>query len=352
VLFTYAVLDVNTKQLISKNNLLLNDTTAPGDMQACRHANGRDWWIIKPGIYEDQYQVGLLDPTGFHFQPLIIDGVIHRGQFETFSYFSHDGLKYIHFTGKRYKFVHEYDFDRCTGQLSNLRVHNLSENLPWGYGTQCTLSPNGSKIYFSRGNNPPLEPGTFQYDFESSSFIKITEFGGAPMLAPNGKTILIGSIIFGNNTYQNTISEIENPNGLGTDCNIILHKYTTVSTPKFVMPSNFANFRLGPIDGSSCDTLGINNPTVIKKVEVFGANVFPNPFTNEFTIQLKSPPSTALQLQVFDGIGRLVHQNSIVNKTTTINTQELAQTTGLFYITLTDVNGKVVFGKKMLRMNN
>jgi len=67
----------------------MNDTSASGDMQACRHANGRDWWLIKPGIYEDEYYVGLLSPTGIsEMQKITVPGIIHRGQFETYSYFS------------------------------------------------------------------------------------------------------------------------------------------------------------------------------------------------------------------------------------------------------------------------
>ena len=108
VVFTYAYLDVPNRTLISQNNIVMNDTSASGDMQACRHANGRDWWLIKPGIYEDEYYVGLLSPTGIsEMQKITIPNIIHRGQFETYSYFSFDGLKFLHFTGKRYKYLHE-----------------------------------------------------------------------------------------------------------------------------------------------------------------------------------------------------------------------------------------------------
>jgi hypothetical protein len=58
VLFTYAYLDIPTQSLISKNNVVLTDTTAPGDMSACRHANGRDWWLFKSGKKENEVYVG------------------------------------------------------------------------------------------------------------------------------------------------------------------------------------------------------------------------------------------------------------------------------------------------------
>jgi hypothetical protein len=62
--FTFAILDIHSKSLISKNNVLLTDTSTLGDMQACRHANGRDWWIIKPDIYSNKFFIGLLTPQG------------------------------------------------------------------------------------------------------------------------------------------------------------------------------------------------------------------------------------------------------------------------------------------------
>jgi hypothetical protein len=35
-------------QVVSKNNLILADTLSSCALQAVRHANGRDWWILAP----------------------------------------------------------------------------------------------------------------------------------------------------------------------------------------------------------------------------------------------------------------------------------------------------------------
>jgi hypothetical protein len=121
IYFTYALLDIPTQSLISKNNIILSDTSSMGDMQACRHANGRDWWIIKPHIYTDLYYVGLLDPAGISMNLVQLPGVPHLLRSNTSSKFNIQGTKYIQYIGQPHRQVHEYDFDRCLGLLSNYR---------------------------------------------------------------------------------------------------------------------------------------------------------------------------------------------------------------------------------------
>jgi hypothetical protein len=48
----YSIIDMkgdNGKgEVILKNKVLINDTLSIGDIAACRHANGTDWWVIVP----------------------------------------------------------------------------------------------------------------------------------------------------------------------------------------------------------------------------------------------------------------------------------------------------------------
>jgi hypothetical protein len=50
--FYYSIIDMNLDNgkgdVISKNNILISDTLASGNITACKHANGRDWWVIEP----------------------------------------------------------------------------------------------------------------------------------------------------------------------------------------------------------------------------------------------------------------------------------------------------------------
>jgi hypothetical protein len=51
---------------------------------------------------------------------------------------------------------------------------------------------------------------------------------------------------------------IRNPENLGFDCNVLQHSITLPTVHAWAVP-NFPNYRLGPVDGSICDTLGIDN---------------------------------------------------------------------------------------------
>jgi hypothetical protein len=341
VVFTYAYLDVPNRSLISQNNIVINDTSASGDMQACRHANGRDWWLIKPGIYEDEYYVGLLSPSGIsEMQKITIPGIIHRGQFETYSYFSFDGLKFLHFTGKRYKYLHEYDFDRCTGTLINPVVHDLTDSITWGDHNACNISPDGSKFYY-RGSGY----GTNQYDLNTGVYTRLTEYSPAPLTTPNGKEILLQTRIFLTDTSYTTLSRIKKPNLPGLSCELVLHSDTVQNYPTFISPSNFANFRLGPIDGSSCDSLGINGSEPIEKTQA-SLSIYPNPACNYLNIRLVNSALQKPSLEIFNTQGSIIHKTQFSGIIHTVDLENLGLSNGLYWVRV--INGKDGFVKRFI----
>jgi len=334
--------------MISQNNIVMNDTSASGDMQACRHANGRDWWLIKPGIYEDEYYVGLLSPTGIsEMQKITIPGIIHRGQFETYSYFSFDGLKFLHFTGKRYKYLHEYDFDRCTGTLNNPVVHDLTDSIPFGDHNACNISPDGSKLYYRSSGFPETgsNAGFYQYDLENGQHTFLLLNGSAPMTTPNGKEIFLSTRIVTNDSILRSISRIHNPNLPGLACNLELHTDTVQNISMFVSPSNFANFRLGPIDGSSCDTLGINSVEEFEKPEA-SISVYPNPANSIINIRLLNTSSKKPIIHIFNSQGSKVFEEPFSNFLHTIHLSELNIAKGLYWIRV--INGNESYLKRFI----
>lgn len=349
VVFTYAYLDVPNRALISQNNIVMNDTSASGDMQACRHANGRDWWLIKPGIYEDEYYVGLLSPTGISgMQKITIPNIIHRGQFETYSYFSFDGLKFLHFTGKRYKYLHEYDFDRCTGTLSNPIVHDLTDSIPWGDHNACTISPDGSKLYIRRSLWPDsnLNFALLQYDLLSATWTNLSSsITASPQLTPNGKEILLSSRINLSDTSYRTLSRISQPNLPGEACDLVLHTDTMQNTITFISPSNFANFRLGPIDGSACDTLGINSIESFIKPKP-DISVYPNPVKDVLNIRLLNTNPKKPNVYIFNSLGALIYQGQFENGVHTLKLSDLNLSKGLYWIKI--INGNDRFVKRFV----
>jgi hypothetical protein len=239
------------------------------NVQACRHANGRDWWIVAPGRNHDKYYVYLLDPSGFKFD--------HTDQFFTTfpscngqAFFNPQGDKYVLATQEgiipQNGHLSIFDFNRSTGKLSNLKYkqHTMKASF-----CGCSFSPDGSKLYFSNFDD------LFQIDMtkanpldniylvaKSDLFPSVYSSGFSPQnhfvfmhLAPDGK--IYGP---GGNTLHTHI--IEYPDEEREACNVRQHALKTVSNG--LGTPNFPNFRLGPLDGSPADTLGLDNNPIAK----------------------------------------------------------------------------------------
>jgi hypothetical protein len=194
VLFSFVLLDVNSQSIISYHHNYLTDTTSLSDAVAVRHGNGRDWWILKPGIYTNEFYVALLDPSGLsEMEKITIPGLVPREQTTTVSHFTQDGNTFIHFTGLGPKWVQRYDFDRCTGTLSNPQETDLTGLFREQDPSNFTISPDGSKFYAVRlnYNDSNYLAGNYQYDFDTDILTQLNNnFSGLSFLTPNFKEVL------------------------------------------------------------------------------------------------------------------------------------------------------------------
>ncbi len=337
VMFTYAYLDIPTQSLISKGNVVVNEPTAPfGGMAACRHANGRDWWLVKLGAYLDDFYIGVLSPQGVNLQKITYPVKKDSLSGVTWTYFNQNGDKMLRFASS-YNELHVYDFDRCTGELSNLVVHDLSDSLTiddlrdWN---ACNISPDGSKFYVSRSTWGTC--GTLQYDLETTKYTCITPISTAPQLTPNYKHILLGwSEITANDSMCQTLSTIYEPDKPGLECNFVLNTDTVMNFPNFLSPSCFANFRLGPLKGSPCDTI-VNGMGEVKAERM---KVFPNPASE--WLNFKLPVNTGeIVLEVFSISGQRVMNTTLFAPLEAIQVSHLP--VGLYLLRFTDGNGQAV----------
>jgi hypothetical protein len=124
-----------------------------------------------------------------------------------------------------------------------------------------------------------------QFDLNTSSYTHLINFSNAaPSLAPNGKTVIFYSAIANQNLFpiQNFISEIMSPNEIGVNCNVIENKYLMNNQGGMVMPPNYANFKLGVLAGSGCDTLSLITRLISKSVHI---KAFPNPSQENLVIE-------------------------------------------------------------------
>lgn len=253
-------------RVVEKNISVIKDTLTYGRITAIRHANGRDWWIMVPQFYSNQIYSFLFSDDGISSLDLQAVGETipsGAGQFV----FSPDGTKYIglnvvHIGDAEDYHVHIYDFDRCAGSLSNPQDFVVTDvSFPGG---GVAISENSRFLYVVTWMNiyqfdlnfPEIEATKIkiaEYDgFVGTTFEQTTPFHTA-QLAPDGK------IYINCPTSANYFHIIHNPNQKGLACNVEQHALE-IPTLNYQSIPNFPYYGLGPLDGSPCDTLGIDNP--------------------------------------------------------------------------------------------
>jgi gliding motility-associated-like protein len=157
--------------------------------------------------------------------------------------------------------VDVFDFDRCTGQLSNwLSLGTPALQVPGSdtyYG--CSFSPDGTKIYASEENNN--QNGTtrlFQWDLlapnipASKTLIGTTispmEFG-QHQLGPDGK-IYIANLAYpldSTNPNNYYLSVIHDPNQAGLACNFVYNGLWLEGRQSTLHLPNLPNYNLAPL---------------------------------------------------------------------------------------------------------
>jgi hypothetical protein len=199
-------------------------------MMACRHANGKDWWLLKQGGDSNiVYKFLFTQDSVYNYGRQVFDEPYWsiwdtRGQ----SVFNQVGNQYATTCQGDFEnnLVFLADFDRCYGTLSNqktIQVPFVSWNNPADTNLKdknsvgLAFSPNGRFLYCILAYN------IFQYDLQDNTFYHVAGLDTSFLqfqnyqtayLAPNNK-IYIGN--FGGTGKQ--MSVIDNPDVKGAGCN-------------------------------------------------------------------------------------------------------------------------------------
>lgn len=278
-------------KVIQKNQVLLSGTLM--SPAACRHANGRDWWILVSDADENFHYRVLLNPEGFSTpdtqaigtkpNPIPYEG--GKSNFIVGNCFSPSGKYYVDCNENLGFSI--FSFDRCSGLLSSERrvdypppssfYPNYYRNSP---GSGAVFSSDDRFFYktttYGVAFAPALPLGTMPYllqydlsapdistqvdtintidsaDYHYPENITWDGFYGAE-LGPDGRIYVVHEGV--------SYCTVQYPNVRGRDCKFIHNSPdfgVVIGSAIPYMPS----YRLGPLDGSPCDTLGINNVPV------------------------------------------------------------------------------------------
>ncbi|MBK6818275.1 MAG: T9SS type A sorting domain-containing protein [Bacteroidetes bacterium] len=311
----YSVIDMNAnggagkvvKRMIP---FAMNGQFRKTQMMACRHSNGKDWWLLKQGgdsntVYKYLFTQDSVYNMGYQefIEPLWGTWDIY-GQ----STFNMDGNKYASscdasgiWTGK----IFLADFDRCYGILSNPKVITMpkapqynpnapsdSERLTKG----LAYSPNNKFLYVIGQFN------IWQFDFADSSWYHVAGMDTTFMQFTHYEASYYGGdgkLYIGNfHGTSKQMSRIDNPDVKGAGCNFCprclrfdsLGVYGTAQSIP-CMP----NYSLG---AQECWPLSNQDITINHST----FNVYPNPVSNK----LKIDNATMKKKTLYNAIGQLI----------------------------------------------
>ena len=319
---------------------LVQDTLVWGRTTACKHANGRDWWVITHRWNSDLYYKFLLTPDSIYgpFEQQIGSKIIKDDQVGQ-ACFSPDGSKFC-YMNRNYNFDY-MEFDRCSGEFTNptnilLPDSNLSQGI--------AFSPNNRFIYCNTYTQL-FQFDTWANDVEESRILIDTipfyqsgtpDWFAVEMLAPDNKIYI--------STYNSidAMHVINNPDSLGVSCDFVRQGLNLPQKNGYAIP-NHPNYDLGPITGSECDTLYLSNSSL--RNPDFSFSLVPNPSSGILNIVYNTTEDCLLTL--FNINGKQVASVSLFHyfKNRLLNVSELPP--GV-YLAAVSCKGERVWSEKVV----
>jgi hypothetical protein len=295
--------------VVSKNTIMIQDTLNSGKITACKHANGRDWWVVVHRVNSNTFYKLLVTPNvilGPYTQNIGTIRPMDGGQLK----FSKSGTKLAYYYGG--EGLDLFDFNRCTGQLSNL-IHDTFS--PPNGLDGCEFSPNSNVFYAS------TVYAIYQYDLLASNVIasrttvavydsffqpgypNLRTFLCHQQLAPDGKIY----IVTGNgSTYLHTI---DYPDVIGIGCNVNQHS-VLLPTFNFNTLPNHPNYFLECDSTLGCLCASTTDLTPYPSPKERGVTSMPNPSDGNFTLQFDVKNVSGM-LEIYDVMGKLVYKDYV-----------------------------------------
>ncbi len=328
--------------VVFKNKLLIEDSLTRGQLQAVKHANGRDWWILVSEQNTNGYYSLLLksDTLEGPFYQQIGRNIYSWPGFGQ-ACFSPNGTKYARVEDD----LDLYDFDRCTGEFCNHRYVQIDgffeQPNDIGFGG-CAFSPNSRFVYISQGYelyqldtwSNPLDSGLLLIDIRNPG----TDLGHHLLrLAPNGKIYTSGG--------EFRISTIHQPDNYGLSCDFQYEDFLLQTFLTSSFPPNFPHYRTPAQD--SCPPCGTFAAVPqLELSELTSIKVYPNPaYNGSFNISIQE--NAVDDVQIYDLLGRLLLQEVWHANETEKVVQLPLGATGVYFVSVWK-EGKFIGREKLI----
>ncbi|HMT28254.1 MAG TPA: T9SS type A sorting domain-containing protein [Bacteroidia bacterium] len=353
---------------VTQKNVQLLNFLMVDCILAIKHGNGRDWWVIvRPSPIgstpNNSWNIFLIDPNGSTAMPVQNIGSLSNTNSGTWTFNSETNkLSFINVLG----IVEIFDFDRCSGLISNATTIESQLSLPpYPIYWISEFSPSGQYLYLSSSTSTISK--LWQYDtwapniLASKTLIWQTALppytAGALKRGPDNKIYMScawidssgnynypydSSMYYNENMY---LSVINSPDSAGLACDFQPWSFYLGGKRTYWGLPNNPDYELGPLVGSPCDTLvGISEtyPTIINPQ----FNIFYHPEWQSAFINASNLTGTKGTLEIFDMQGKMVHQEDIeiVNGYYTRNFNMIGMADGMYFVNLIS-SGQRLSGK-------
>jgi len=319
-ILSYTLVDMKQNggygKVIEKAVPLLNGPwLAMGGMMACRHADGKSWWLLKQAKVENKvYKFVITRDSIYDYgfqsfpEPLYGNGDGY-GQMT----FSPDGKEYVWLNASR-NLIFRANFDRCSGNISNPRIYNIpihdrAPGVAWAdtFMSGACYSPNGRFLYVNAWYNlyqldldePDSSLAWYHVANMDTTYDQFQNWT-VQYMGPDGK-IYLGH----RNGFSTAFSYIANPDVKGAGCNFC-PKCLQFPLPAGVnTPPCMPNYALGKDTTLNCWPMGLSESEESAAAEKEWV-VYPNPAQTQLSIESEAFKNGLNSLRIFNLMGQCV----------------------------------------------
>jgi Secretion system C-terminal sorting domain len=334
--------------VVQKNQILLTSQLQVG-IQAVKHQNNSDWWIIALSKTGEKYYRVLLSDNGV----VSVDSQLVGMEMNVYTLpqmsFSPDGSKFAHFDHLNQLLL--FDFDRSNGLLSNYQ--HIVVDTPMIFPNALAFSPNSRFLYVSSQTTlyqldldapdilaSKMIVGEYDgFEYEYLQFVYQTVFERM-QLGPDCKIYMT---LHAPVPYLHVIN---NPDEPGLACNFVQRGIELPCSANYSIP-NFPNYRLGtgyPV----CDSNIVYVSAGYEPPPVQGVRVWPNPASGQVTISLPLPTVKPIDWRLYDQLGREVLRAGLTPGQQELEVWIVDVPAGLYFWVLSNESGRVEGGKLII----
>ena len=347
----YTVVDMTQNnelgKVIEKNQIVLSDTLFNAH-QAVRHANGTDWWLISASAHKNTYYTTLFTADG-------VAGIFEQGigpdsdpKLNGGFCFSPNGERFARYDKSTHVLL--FDFDRATGQLSNVQqfVADTAYTAP---GATLSFSPSGRFLYVASDRE------IYQFDLEAAdiqaSRVLLDVYDGFKFLDIFPASFGFMQLAPDCKIYMSTRSStpfyhvINYPDRKGLECGFVQRGLPLIATNAGSIP-NFPNYRLGtghPVCDSTIQLVVSSIPVLPPVREVL---VYPNPASNYITIEIPQPLASGGEWSLYNGVGQRVVLQEVARGATRLEVALAGVPPGLYFWEMQGGEGRMGSGKLVI----